>query len=133
MRYFYERPPEDTLIAWQKANNIAPDMGTTAGGIHVVERGDSLSEIAQQHGLSYSQLKLANGLENDVIHVGQELIIPGAGGMPGPLVTEHKAVRGDTLSAIAERYRVSLSSLRSANNLRNDVIQAGQVLKIPAQ
>jgi len=44
---------------------------------------------------------------------------------------QHKAQRGDTLSGIAARYRISLSRLRAANDLRNDVIHVGQVLKIP--
>jgi len=42
------------------------------------------------------------------------------------------AVRqGDTLSEIAARYRVSLRRIRSANQLRNDRIVVGQVLRIP--
>jgi len=39
--------------------------------------------------------------------------------------------RGDTLSGIAERYRVSLNTLRQANGLRNDRIRIGQKLMIP--
>ena len=39
--------------------------------------------------------------------------------------------RGDTLSGIAHRYRVSLSSLRRHNNLRGDRIRVGQKIKIP--
>jgi N-acetylmuramoyl-L-alanine amidase len=38
---------------------------------------------------------------------------------------------GDTLAEIAKRYRVSLASLRSANNLSGNTIRAGQVLTIP--
>jgi N-acetylmuramoyl-L-alanine amidase len=38
---------------------------------------------------------------------------------------------GDTLSEIAAQYRVSLSSLRSANRLDDDRIRIGQVLSIP--
>jgi N-acetylmuramoyl-L-alanine amidase len=44
---------------------------------------------------------------------------------------EHVITRGDTLSGIAERYRVSLTSLRQANGLRNDRIRIGQKLTIP--
>jgi len=43
----------------------------------------------------------------------------------------HVINSGDTLSEIAKQYRVSLSSLRSANRLSDDMIRVGQVLKIP--
>jgi len=60
------------------------------------------------------------------------LRIPGGFSLPETVEVQHKAERGDTLSGIAARYRVSLSSLRAANDLRNDVIHVGQVLTIPA-
>lgn len=44
----------------------------------------------------------------------------------------YEVVRGDTLSVIATRNGVSLSALRKANNLKNDRIKIGQVLRIPA-
>lgn len=44
---------------------------------------------------------------------------------------EHIISRGDTLSDIAVRYRVSVHSLRQANGLRNDRIRVGQKLTIP--
>ncbi|MYE82362.1 MAG: LysM peptidoglycan-binding domain-containing protein [Gammaproteobacteria bacterium] len=44
----------------------------------------------------------------------------------------HVIVRGDTLSEIAERYRVSTATLRSFNGLTGDRIRVGQVLLIPA-
>ena len=40
--------------------------------------------------------------------------------------------RGDTLSEIALRYRVSMRALRAANGIRGDRIVVGQVLQIPA-
>lgn len=46
--------------------------------------------------------------------------------------SEHTVSRGDTLSIIANRYGISVSSLRDANNLRSDNIQLGQTLKVPA-
>lgn len=132
MRYFYDRPPEDTLIAWQKENNVKPDLDWAQDGTYVVKRGDNLSELAQRYGISTQELRSRNNLKNDVIRIGQKLSVPGVGLAAVSLVpTEHKIVRGETLSGIAERYRISLSSLRAANNLRNDVIMVGQVLKIP--
>jgi N-acetylmuramoyl-L-alanine amidase len=48
-------------------------------------------------------------------------------------VNEHVIVigRGDTLSEIAQRYRVSVDSLRKENNLKSDKIRIGQKLTIP--
>lgn len=132
MGYFYDRPPEDTLIAWQKANNVRPDFGIAATETYTVGRGDSLSMIAQRFGVSTSDLRAVNQIRNDVIRIGQELAIPGAATTLATVTAEHRAERGDTLSGIAARYQVSLSRLRAANDLRNDVIQVGQVLKIPA-
>ncbi len=44
---------------------------------------------------------------------------------------KHVIVRGDTLSEIAQQYRVSLNTLRSLNKIRGDHIRIGQVLAIP--
>ncbi|HID48668.1 MAG TPA: AMIN domain-containing protein, partial [Chromatiales bacterium] len=43
----------------------------------------------------------------------------------------HVISRGDTLSEIAQRYRVSVSQLRRENRLRGDRLKVGQVLTIP--
>ena len=40
--------------------------------------------------------------------------------------------RGDTLSGIAQRYKVSMNTLRDSNQLKSDRIRVGQVLNIPA-
>ena len=45
---------------------------------------------------------------------------------------EHVVRRGDSLSMIAALYQVSLSGLRNANNLSDDNIRVGQVIKVPA-
>jgi len=121
MNYFYDSPPDGTLIAWQKRNGIVP-------GSYTVKRGDSLSVIAQRFGVGLVQLKSANGISSNVIHVGQKLTIPGAG---SSVAEEHTIRRGETLSEIAQQYQISLASLRQANNLSNDRILIGQVLKIP--
>ncbi len=45
---------------------------------------------------------------------------------------KHIIARGDTLSGIAQRYRVSMNTLRDSNRLKSDRIRVGQVLNIPA-
>jgi LysM repeat protein len=50
-----------------------------AGGTHVVARGDTVSDIARQHGVSLDALARANGLRNaNLIFPGQRLEIPSA-------------------------------------------------------
>lgn len=39
--------------------------------------------------------------------------------------------RGDTLSEVAQRYQVSMATLKSYNGLKNDRIRIGQTIKIP--
>jgi N-acetylmuramoyl-L-alanine amidase len=47
----------------------------------------------------------------------------------GPI--RHVIARGETLSEIAEHYRVSLRELRRTNAINGDIIRIGQVLTIP--
>jgi len=46
--------------------------------------------------------------------------------------TTYKIKRGDTLSAIAQRHRVSLVTLKKANSLQSNKIVVGQVIQIPS-
>tara|TARA_B110001452_G_scaffold196068_1_gene166049 strand:+ start:592 stop:2115 length:1524 start_codon:yes stop_codon:yes gene_type:complete len=44
---------------------------------------------------------------------------------------EHRVVNGDTLSEIAQRFRIPLQWLMDSNNLHSDRLKLGQVLLIP--
>lgn len=59
----------------------APAASTT----HVVQRGEILSRIALQYGVSAQAIAQANGIYNpSLIYAGQTLIIPGASGTTNP-------------------------------------------------
>jgi N-acetylmuramoyl-L-alanine amidase len=122
MNYFYDSPPEGSLVAWQKANGVFPVSYT-------VTRGDSLSEIAARFNVTLAVLKSENRLSSNTIRIGQELRLPGGS---SSAASEHRIERGETLSEIAARYSISLAQLRLVNNLVGDRIMVGQILKIPA-
>ena len=122
MDYFYDSPPDGTLVAYHKETGVVPSTYT-------VKRGDSLSMIAQRFGTTQAALKQGNSLRGDGVQVGQVLKIPGG---QSPAAREHKIQRGETLSGIAQRYRVSVTALLALNKVDADRILIGQVLKIPA-
>ena len=54
--------------------------------------------------------------------------------IPPDVVTDRHTVRpGDTLGAIARRYRTSVAALQRLNNLRGTLIRPGQVLRVPSR
>lgn len=56
---------------------------------------------------------------------------PPAGTQIASAGRRHTISPGDSLSALAAQYRVSVERLRAANRLKNDRIRVGQVLTIP--
>jgi LysM repeat protein len=49
-----------------------------SGGEHIVQKGETLSLIAQRYGVTVEAVKASNGLSNaNLIQVGQALVIPG--------------------------------------------------------
>jgi LysM repeat protein len=94
---------------------------------YTVERGDTLSRIAQENGISLRELVDANDLSNpNLIYPGQVLVIPGKDKV-------HVVERGETLSRIAGIYGASARTLADANKLSNpNLILIGQEILVPA-
>jgi lipoprotein NlpD len=77
-------PPEDVLLPGREPAPAPPT--------YIVRRGDTLYQIALDHGLDYRELAAWNNIENvNVIRVGQVLLLGPPGGQGGattaPLVT----------------------------------------------
>lgn len=102
-----------------------------AAGTYVVRPHDTLSSIAQAYGTTVGALVAANHLGNpNLITVGQVLVIDQASA-PSSLLS-YVVQWGDTLSAIAQRFGVTVEALVSANGIGDpSSIRAGQHLAIP--
>jgi len=101
-------------------------------GPHVVRRGETLSEIAREYGVTLGSLRAANGMSSrsSLIHAGQQLQVPVTSLRAAEL--EHVVRRGETLERIATRHRVRLADLLTANTLTmKSIIHPGQILRIP--
>jgi murein DD-endopeptidase MepM/ murein hydrolase activator NlpD len=91
-----------------------------------VKAGDTLVEIARDHGVSMMTLWWANKLENkDDLHRGQVLKIPPVTG----LVVKVKA--GDTLAALAKEHKVTEAKILETNEIEDPNLVVGQVLILP--
>ena len=55
---------------------VIPTSSSSGSKTYVVKSGDSLWKIATSYGTSVNAIKQANGLSNDVLSIGQVLIIP---------------------------------------------------------
>ena len=106
----------------------AADLAAAAQ-TYIVQRGDTLSEIAARFGTTVSELvRLNNIADPNRIYEGDRLIIR-AGTSTG--ATTYTVQRGDTLSEIAERYGTTVNELVRLNNIADrDLIYPGQVLII---
>ncbi|MFC3195393.1 N-acetylmuramoyl-L-alanine amidase [Marinicella sediminis] len=63
--YFYQSPPPNTWIAAQAKSKK-----------HIVQSGDTLSDIASRHGTSMAAIKSINNKSSDQLMIGEVLYLP---------------------------------------------------------
>lgn len=110
---------------------IAYDM-VDENTIYVVEKGDSLYSIAKKFNTSVDILKSSNNLQNNLISIGQKLVIPGFTDSVGSNIT-YVVQKGDSLYSIASKYNTTVNDLKEYNNLTSNVLSIGQTLRIPSK
>ncbi|HZI32783.1 MAG TPA: LysM peptidoglycan-binding domain-containing protein [Candidatus Binatia bacterium] len=102
---------------------------------YIVKRGDTLSGIAQQYGVSVTALADRNGLSrNYLLKTGQRLVIFAATreSAANPRTDAAYVVKpGDTLFDIAQAHNLSVAELAGRNGLNPDYhVKAGEQLTI---
>ncbi len=120
---------DDALVSWE---------------VYHPKRGERLGTIAKKFDLGVDELKRVNGIHPRSWHVPKVMVVPtngrtGAAKLPimyAPPIPAVRAVhvvrRGDTLSGIAQRYRVRVSDLKAWNRVGR-YLQIGQRITIRAR
>lgn len=128
-------------------NNAAMNnIGLTNAQNHIVKKGETLTLIARQHGVSINSIVQNNGIKNpNIILTGQKLIINPINNIPNSSRlsnsqiqtkktegSEYQILEGDTISRIAKSHGISNETLISSNgDINPNQIQIGQIIKIP--
>jgi membrane-bound lytic murein transglycosylase D len=112
---------------------------------HKVRKGESLSSISKKFGVTVQDLKAWNGLRNNSLLVGRDLIVSqsvnstlaknitnSSSKKTSESRTAYYIVRkGDSLDRIARQFQGStVSKIKEDNGLKNSVIKPGMKLKI---
>lgn len=109
-----------------------PTGGSTGGSYfeYTVRSGDTLWLLAQRYGTTVDAIKRLNELTSDNLNIGQVLRIPSTGSAGGSYF-EYTVRSGDTLWLLAQRYGTTVDAIKRLNGLTSDILNIGQVLKIP--
>ncbi|MBK5144179.1 N-acetylmuramoyl-L-alanine amidase AmiB [Budviciaceae bacterium BWR-B9] len=136
---------DKTSVEQTKALVSSGNKGKTS--VHVVKRGETLSQIAVSYGSNTKVLTELNTLKKEGIWVGQRLKVPATTPITNQVTAsadkketkfvknsadkrKHMVVQGDTLSGISSRYGVSIAELKQNNKMTSDEVRLGQVLTI---
>lgn len=133
-------PGQELTVSKTSVKSSKTPKGTKL--THAVKSGENLSMIADKYGVTVSEIKDWNELEDDVIKTDQKLTIYSQ--KESVTKTEkkkeepkkkekqktYKVKKGDTLSSVADKFNVTLKQLKTWNKIKGDKIEIGQVLKV---
>ncbi|MCX6855300.1 MAG: LysM peptidoglycan-binding domain-containing protein, partial [Verrucomicrobia bacterium] len=105
------------------------------GNHYIVRPGDTLLGIASRHGTSTNVLRSLNHMDDDVVDIGQSLLIPSPGSSSysgGSFTGVHVVKSGDTFTQIARDHGLSTDALARANKtVYPDRLLIGERLVVP--
>ena len=91
---------------------------------YTVDKGDTLYSIAKKFNTTVDKLKNSNNLINNMLSIGQKLIIPIDEDMT------YVVKEGDNLYKIARMFNTTVDEIKRLNNLTNDILSIGKILII---
>ena len=118
---------------------------TSGGQFHTIKSGETVGQVSRMYGISLDQVRRLNpGVNLDRVSIGQKIRISSAETKPAATVAAnapavdrnaefHSVKSGDTVSAIARMYGLSMEKIRQLNPGMNlDRISLGQKIRVKA-
>lgn len=110
-----------------QGNVPMPDGGSDTV-TYTVQAGDTLWLLSRRYGTTVDAIKKLNNLTSDVLQIGQVLKIPVS---QNTSYFEYTVRSGDTLWLLSRRFGTTVDEIKRLNGLTSDILNIGQVLKIP--
>jgi len=97
---------------------------------YLVQKGDTLSTIAEKYGVSVDSIKWVNDIKRDSLTIGQTIKIPPVTGVV------HKVREGETVYSIAKKYKTDAQKIvnypfNDFSDLDTFALNVGQTLVVP--
>lgn len=124
-----EKYAEAVVKAVAEYKNI-PYGESYSSTAYTVQRGDTLWNIAKKFNTNVNEIKRINNLKSNVLYVGQTLKVPGYYKAEDTNIS-YVVKKGDNLYLIAKTYGLNVNDLKKYNNLPNDLLSIGQIIRIP--
>lgn len=109
-----------------------------ANEVHIVQPGETLSEIAKQYGTTVSSLRQLNSLQDaNFVWYGQRLVVDQGGSLFAEPQSAggyqlYRVKAGDSLTKLARRYGLSVTQLAQINGISPlRWLYSGQQLRLP--
>ncbi|MDN3585432.1 LysM peptidoglycan-binding domain-containing protein [Pedobacter aquatilis] len=147
-------PVNNTSVAKKETSATPPEqVNTTAETLieHEVKPKEFLGKIAEKYGTTVEDIRKANNLSGNNLRIGQKLKIPATKNIDeNKVVTTaetstaqttpatkdavgtHTVKQGESIFNIAKQYSITAYQIRKTNNLEDNNLSTGQVLKIPS-
>jgi membrane-bound lytic murein transglycosylase D len=118
--------PVDKAAAFTQALSTLPEDQRLRWRRHRIARGDSLSRIARQYGVTVTAIRESNKLKDSRIRAGKDLLIPLSESVTSASAGSNQQARqrlryrvrkGDSLYKIARRFQVSIADLKKWNQV----------------
>ena len=125
---------DETIVEGQQIM-IPNNTGTNVDNYfnYTVLKGDTLYLLSKKYNTSIEEIKRLNNITSNLLSVGQVLKIPeiyNNDELTLPNYINYTVVKGDSLYSIAKNNNISIDVLKQDNNLSNNILSVGQVLKI---
>jgi LysM repeat protein len=105
---------------------------------YIVKNGDTLNKIASSFGVTVNELMHSDGLSSSRLKTGAILKIPSTGtyGIKRIVTIEKPSIKyvvedENSVEEISKRFAVPIDSIKEANQITDDAVNAGEILIIP--